>query len=348
MGQFRGISSLERIQTFRPLETGWSMAKRECLLSLIAGGLVLIAPLFEVPAAAQAIGFQPIPAPLPSGVQLNVTPSVSADRRYVRIGVNAGFQTIEGFSTFSVPAAVSGGGAGMNGLLGFGGGGAGGGAGAGGGGGAGGRAGAGGLMGGLAANGNGANGTTANGAIGMSGFPYAWAVSGGYGPLTGWGGTGWTGPGMMSGYGGGAFVNGFNGMNGVDGFNGLNGMNQGILPGFNGPGMGQPLTNTDFPGAGGAGAGAGSADPFQQARDQGGAPGFRGQGFDQQDRNGNFNGNAPRARSSRTRSRAPRRTVTPRRAQTARAKEASKVPPAVKNAVPDTDDSRSFEQPLPR
>ena len=85
---------------------------------------------FAVPVHGQAIGFQPIPAPLPSGVMLDVTPSVSADRRYVRLGVNVGFNDLLGFTSYSVPAAVGGGGAvgaaGMNGLIGgFGGGGGG-------------------------------------------------------------------------------------------------------------------------------------------------------------------------------------------------------------------------------
>jgi hypothetical protein len=84
-------------------------------------GLVSAALLCsEVKAHGQAVGFQPIPAPLPSGVQLDVTPVVSADRRYVRLGIGVGFQEITGFNNYSVPAAVSGGGgfAGMGGLIG--------------------------------------------------------------------------------------------------------------------------------------------------------------------------------------------------------------------------------------
>ncbi len=89
-----------------------------CLGALAAGSLALPFFLAAPSARAQAVGFQPVPAPLPSGVMLNVTPAVSADRRYVRLSIGASFQTIEGFTTYSVPAAVSGGGAGMNGPLG--------------------------------------------------------------------------------------------------------------------------------------------------------------------------------------------------------------------------------------
>ena len=65
---------------------------------------------------------------------LDVTPAVSADRRYVRMSLGVSFNDILGFTTYSVPAAVSGGGAaGMNGLLGGLGGAGGGGAGGGGG-----------------------------------------------------------------------------------------------------------------------------------------------------------------------------------------------------------------------
>jgi hypothetical protein len=75
-------------------------------------------------ASAQAIGFQPGISSIPDGVALNATPVVSADRRYVRIGLAPQFQTLRGVNSFSFPGgAVSGGGSGG----GFGGGGAGGG-----------------------------------------------------------------------------------------------------------------------------------------------------------------------------------------------------------------------------
>ena len=49
---------------------------------------------------------------------LDVTPAVSADRRYVRMTLGVNFNELIGFTTYQVPAAVSGGGAGMNGPLG--------------------------------------------------------------------------------------------------------------------------------------------------------------------------------------------------------------------------------------
>jgi hypothetical protein len=89
-----------------------------CLRALVGGFLTIAGTNLDDPALGQAIGFQPIPAPLPSGAMLDVTPAVSADRRYVRLGINVSFNEISGFTTYSVPAAVSGGGAGMNGLIG--------------------------------------------------------------------------------------------------------------------------------------------------------------------------------------------------------------------------------------
>ena len=43
--------------------------------------------------------FNPTVSSLPDGVGLSVTPAVTADRRYVRLSINAGFQTIDGFRT---------------------------------------------------------------------------------------------------------------------------------------------------------------------------------------------------------------------------------------------------------
>jgi hypothetical protein len=106
-----------------PVPSRWTVT----LIGLAA----LWTPGMAATARAQAIGFLPTPVPFPSGVTLGVTPVVSADRRYVRVGVNAYFNDVAGFTNYSVPAAVGGGGAmGMNGLIG-GGGGAGPGAGAG-------------------------------------------------------------------------------------------------------------------------------------------------------------------------------------------------------------------------
>ena len=56
-------------------------------------------------AQAQGIGV------VPDGEFLGVTPVVSADRRYVRLSVNPNFSSVTGFTSFPVPAAVSGGGA---------------------------------------------------------------------------------------------------------------------------------------------------------------------------------------------------------------------------------------------
>ena len=59
---------------------------------------------------------------------MTVTPAVSADRRYVRLSVNAFFNDLNGFTTFSFPGGAVGGGnfggfgggitAGMNGVIG--------------------------------------------------------------------------------------------------------------------------------------------------------------------------------------------------------------------------------------
>src|SRR5262249_21713662 len=57
---------------------------------------------------------------------LTATPVVSADRRYVRLTLNPIFNALEGFDTFSIPGAVSGGPGGPGALGGLGGGGLGG------------------------------------------------------------------------------------------------------------------------------------------------------------------------------------------------------------------------------
>ena len=59
-----------------------------------------------------SVAFVPTPAPLPNGVFLTVTPVVSADRRYVRMTLTPTFNTIQGFTTIQVPAAVGGSGLG--------------------------------------------------------------------------------------------------------------------------------------------------------------------------------------------------------------------------------------------
>lgn len=100
-------------------------------VTVLAAGLLTILALGPARARGQgAIAFQPVPAPIFDGANLGVTSAVSADRRYVRLGVNAGFQTVNGFTTLNIPVgAVSGGPggfAGMNGPIGGGPGGGGG------------------------------------------------------------------------------------------------------------------------------------------------------------------------------------------------------------------------------
>jgi hypothetical protein len=115
---------------------------RTIRIAFVLGLLLTSGRCYESVAWGQAaVAFQPTIGFVPDGVILNVTPAVSADRRYVRLSVNPYFNTINGFTTYSSPlAAVGGVGfAGMNGVMGGGGAGVGGGgAGIGGGGGAGG------------------------------------------------------------------------------------------------------------------------------------------------------------------------------------------------------------------
>src|SRR5262249_15607166 len=63
-------------------------------------------------ADAQAVAFAPTVSAFPNGVTLNVTPVVSADRRYVRMTVKPLFTGLLGFDTIAVPAGGSGGGVG--------------------------------------------------------------------------------------------------------------------------------------------------------------------------------------------------------------------------------------------
>jgi len=59
-----------------------------------------------------SVAFFPQVTSFPNGVNLSVTPVVSADRRYVRMTLSPVFTVIEGFNTISVPAAVGGSGLG--------------------------------------------------------------------------------------------------------------------------------------------------------------------------------------------------------------------------------------------
>jgi hypothetical protein len=89
-------------------------------------GAATIAALGALPGGSAhgqgAVAFQPQVATFPDGVILNVTPVVTADRRYVRfVNLNPQFIALQEFNTFIVPGAVSGGGIG-GGFGGFGGG----------------------------------------------------------------------------------------------------------------------------------------------------------------------------------------------------------------------------------
>src|SRR5262245_29529619 len=79
---------------------------RRCIVTVT---LVLLAPADRAPVWAQAVAFQPGIGVINNGPSLAVTPSVSLDRRYVRLGVNAQFIGVEGFTTALIPAAVGGG-----------------------------------------------------------------------------------------------------------------------------------------------------------------------------------------------------------------------------------------------
>ncbi len=65
------------------------------------------------------IAYQPVVSPILSGVALNATPVVSADRRYVRMTLSPYFNTVNGFTTYSAPIGAVGGGnlAGMGGVI---------------------------------------------------------------------------------------------------------------------------------------------------------------------------------------------------------------------------------------
>ena len=56
-----------------------------------------------------AVAFAPQVSSFPNGVTLNVTPVVSADRRYVRMTLSPTFNSLEGFDTFPAGSAAVGG-----------------------------------------------------------------------------------------------------------------------------------------------------------------------------------------------------------------------------------------------
>jgi hypothetical protein len=100
-------------------------SRRHLRVIAVIGLIAASGRSFDSAAQGQgAVAFQPSIGFVPSGSTLTVTPAVSADRRYVRLGVNAYFNTFNGFTPFAIPlAAVGGGGnfAGMNGVMGGGG-----------------------------------------------------------------------------------------------------------------------------------------------------------------------------------------------------------------------------------
>jgi hypothetical protein len=112
------------------------------------GLVVATGAWFDTEVSAQAVAYTPQVSSILNGAALQVTPVVSADRRYVRMTLTPYFNTVNGFTTYTAPlGAVSGGGAGSIGGVGGGAGGGGGLGGAAGGGGLGGVAGGGGFAG---------------------------------------------------------------------------------------------------------------------------------------------------------------------------------------------------------
>ena len=167
------ITSARREQTGGPPMHGIRATLVMASLGLVAG---LASPnAVNAQFGGSVVAFSPVIGTAPDGAILNnVTPVVSADRRYVRIvGLNPLFVGVDRFDTFNVPAAVSGGG-------GFGGGGFGGGGFGGGGFGGGGFGGGGGVAGGIGGRG-GFNNVGMGGPGALSGFhdsapPSAFAV----------------------------------------------------------------------------------------------------------------------------------------------------------------------------
>ncbi len=74
--------------------------------------LLALLPLLGASSRAHAQGavaFQPVVNAFPNGIVMSVTPVVSADRRYVRLGVQPQFVALTGLETYTIPAAVRGG-----------------------------------------------------------------------------------------------------------------------------------------------------------------------------------------------------------------------------------------------
>ena len=95
-------------------------------VTLYAVGLFALVGCLETRVKAQ-IAYVPNIGFVPTGATMTVTPAVSADRRYVRLSVNAFFNDLNGFTTVSFPGGAVGGGnfggfgpgiaAGMNGVI---------------------------------------------------------------------------------------------------------------------------------------------------------------------------------------------------------------------------------------
>lgn len=81
------------------MATGKSAA---CLLIVLAGAV------FSSSSAEAQVAFARVVQPFQNGVNLDVTPVVSHDRRYVRMSLNFQSTALEGFDRYSVPAAVGG------------------------------------------------------------------------------------------------------------------------------------------------------------------------------------------------------------------------------------------------
>ncbi len=78
-------------------------------VAFLALGVFSLLGCMETTAKAQ-IAYVPNIGFVPTGATMTVTPAVSADRRYVRLGVNAFFNDFNGFTTVSFPGGAVGGG----------------------------------------------------------------------------------------------------------------------------------------------------------------------------------------------------------------------------------------------
>jgi len=108
-------------ETFGPrYEEPPIMPNRGTWLAAFALGLVSMLVLSTgQPVRAQAVGFIPVIGSFPDGVVMSTTPVVSADRRYVRVGVDAQFTGLIGLTSVNFPAAAAAGGSGNGGFGGW-------------------------------------------------------------------------------------------------------------------------------------------------------------------------------------------------------------------------------------